>query len=106
MANFISLDSREKLEDLFEQSYTRPVVLFKHSRSCGISAGVYRIVEGVDADVNLVVIQTDRDISNAIAEKTGIRHESPQAIVLKSGEAAYSASHYDIEPDEIMALIK
>jgi len=100
-ANFIDLDSHEKLEALFHASHTQPVIIFKHSTSCGISAGVYREVQAVDADVNLVVVQRNRDISNAISQLTGVRHESPQAIVLLNGSPVYQASHWDIEPTQI-----
>lgn len=104
MANFIELNSIEKLEQLFEESNAKPVVLFKHSVTCPISAGVYHEVSGVQADVNLVVVQTARHISNEIAAKTGIRHESPQAIVLKNGRAVYHASHYDITAEDIQRM--
>lgn len=100
-ANFIELDSLDRLDRLFHESYERPVLLFKHSSNCGISAGVYHEVAHVTGDVNVVVIQTHRDISNAIASRTGVRHESPQAIVLRHGQPVYSASHFDIEAAHI-----
>jgi len=100
-ANFIRVDSLDTLDRLFEQSYERPVVLLKHSTTCGISSGVYRIVENVAADVNVIVIQTHRDVSNEIAMRTGVRHESPQAIILRDGRSVYHASHYDIEAEHI-----
>ena len=96
-ANFIELDSREQLDELFMRSHTMPVVIFKHSITCGISSGVYREVSNVEGDINLVIVQHSRDISNAIAVRTGIRHESPQALVLQDGLPVYHASHYDIE---------
>ena len=102
-ANFINVDSIDGLDRLFEESFDRPVVLLKHSTTCGISSGVYREVETVAGDVNLVVIQTHREISNAISARTGLRHESPQAIVLRHGKAMYHASHYDIEAANIEA---
>jgi bacillithiol system protein YtxJ len=101
MANFIELNSIEKLEELFEKSNKTPVVLFKHSVTCPISTGVYTEVSEVESDVNLVIVQKARDISNAIANKTGIRHESPQAIVLKNGKPVYHASHYDITAEDV-----
>ena len=104
-ANFINVDSIEGLERLVAESHERPVILFKHSLTCGISAGVYRLVGQVRADINMVVIQTHREISNAIASLTGIRHESPQAIVLRDGKAVYHASHYDIEARHIEASL-
>jgi len=100
-ANFIKVDSLDSLDRLFKQSYEHPVVLLKHSMTCGISSGVYRIVGNVTADVNVVVIQTHRHVSNEIAARTGVRHESPQAIVLRDGQPVYHASHYDIEAEHI-----
>ncbi len=95
-ANFIKVTSNEQLDELFQKSNEQPVVLFKHSLTCPISAGVYKEVSAVDGDIHLIVMQYSRDISNAVAEKTGVRHESPQAIVLKNEKAVYHASHYDV----------
>ena len=100
-ANFTEINSIEQLDKLIEQSNEKPVFLFKHSVTCPISSGVYSVVSGVDAEVNLVIMQNARNISNAIADKTGIRHESPQAIVLKDGKPVYHASHYDVTADDI-----
>ena len=100
-ANFIKVESIGTLDRLFEESFHRPVVLLKHSTTCGISAGVYREVALVNGDVNVVVIQMHRELSNAIATRTGVRHESPQAIVLRHGKPVYHASHYDIEAEHI-----
>ncbi len=101
MANFIELNSIEKLEELFEKSNEKAVVLFKHSVTCPISTSVYHEVSEVETDVNLVIMQKSREVSNEIANKTGVRHESPQAIVLKNGKAVYHASHYDISAEDV-----
>ncbi len=100
-ANFVNVESIETLDRLFEESFTQPVLLLKHSTTCGISSGVYREVGLVTANVNVVILQTHREISNAIANRTGVRHESPQAIVLRDGKPVYHASHYDIEAQHI-----
>ena len=104
-ARFIEINSSEELEELFRQSFEKPVVLFKHSVTCPISVGVYREVSETDADINLVVVQKARSISNEIAEKTGVRHESPQAIVIKEGKAVYHASHYDVMTEDIEKML-
>jgi bacillithiol system protein YtxJ len=104
-ANFINVVSIDGLDRLFEQSFDQPVVVLKHSTTCGISSGVYREVGLVPVDVNVIVMQTHRDVSNAIASRTGIRHESPQAFVLRDGKAVYHASHYDIEAEHIEATL-
>ena len=105
-ANFIMLESLGELDRVIERSHSEPVVLFKHSSTCGISGGVYREVSEVTGDINLVVVQTHREISNAIAEITGIRHESPQAIILWAGKPVYHASHYDIISSDIQDWMK
>ena len=102
-ANFIKIESIDSLDRLFKESFERPVVLLKHSTTCSISSGVYREVGLVESDVNVIVIQMHRDISNAIAQRTGVRHESPQAIVLRDGQPVYHASHFDIEAQHIEA---
>ncbi|MEO8572628.1 MAG: bacillithiol system redox-active protein YtxJ [Pyrinomonadaceae bacterium] len=104
-ANFINIVSIDGLDRLFERSFDQPVIVLKHSTTCGISSGVYREVGRVAADVNVIVMQTHRDVSNAIASRTGIRHESPQAFVLRNGKAVYHASHYDIEAGQIEASL-
>ena len=100
-ANFIKVNTKEELDGLFEKSSEQPVFFFKHSLTCPISSGVFQVVSGIDTDVYLVVVQHVRDISNEIAEKTGVRHESPQAIVIKDGKPVYHASHYDVTVKEI-----
>ena len=100
-ARFKEISSPENLDELFEQSNEKPIVLFKHSLTCPISSDVYEEISNADADVNLVVVQTARNVSTAIADKTGVRHETPQAIVLKDGKVVYHASHYDVTAEDV-----
>ncbi len=100
-ARFKEINSTEKLDELFEQSNEKAVVLFKHSLTCPISSGVYEEISNADADINLVVVQTARNVSTAIADKTGVRHETPQAMVLKDGKVIYHASHYDVTAEDV-----
>ena len=106
IANFIKVNTVEELDGLFEQSNEQPVFLFKHSLTCPISSGVFEIVSGIDADVYLVVVQHGRDISNEVAEKAGVRHESPQAIIIKDSKVVYHASHYDVTAQKIEQVLK
>lgn len=100
-ANFVTVDSLASLDALFERSFVEPVVLFKHSNSCGISAHVKEMITEVEDDVNIIVVQTDRDVSNAVETRTGYRHQSPQAFVIRNGKAVYHATHYGIDPSDI-----
>jgi bacillithiol system protein YtxJ len=106
MANFIKLNTAEQLDTLFTQSEKQPVIFFKHSVTCPISADVYSEVSQIGEDINLVIVQTARPVSNELAARTGIRHESPQAIILKNGQVVYNASHYDVTAEDINRAIK
>ncbi|NNE68267.1 MAG: bacillithiol system redox-active protein YtxJ [Pyrinomonadaceae bacterium] len=101
-AKFRELDSSESLDELIASSKERPIVVFKHSRTCSISRRVYNEVSNVDATVNLITVQHSRDVSNAVEQLTGIKHESPQALVVRNGSVVYHASHFDIDPKEIV----
>ena len=100
------VESVEELSGLFEVSHKKPVVLFKHSNSCGISAHIFEEIKSVEAQVNVVVVQRNRDVSNAIEQRTGHRHQSPQAFVIRNGKAVYHASHYGIDPSAIDELLR
>jgi bacillithiol system protein YtxJ len=100
------LVSPDVLDALFEDSHRGPVVLFKHSSSCGISAHILEELRTVEASIHVVVVQKHREISNAIEQRTGHRHQSPQAFVIKDGKAVYHASHYGIDVDTISRLLQ
>jgi len=101
MPVFNRISSLARLDELIAESHSRPVALFKHSNSCGISFDVYEQLAAVNGEIHVVVVQQDRDISNAVADRLGIRHASPQAFVLWEGRPIYHATHYGIQPDEI-----
>ena len=105
-AQFNHIDSVDQLEEVFTESNKHPVLLFKHSLTCPISADIYQEIKSVDGTVNLIVVQTAREVSTEVAAKTGIRHESPQAIVLKDGKAIYHASHYDVSASDVNAKLE
>lgn len=89
------------LDRLFARSSERPVALFKHSNSCGISSHVLEMVREIDGDVFVLVIQEHRDLSREIAARTGYAHQSPQAFVIKDGKAIYHATHYGIDAETL-----
>ena len=51
--------------------------------------------------VFLVDVLSQRPLSQNIAASLGIRHESPQAIVLRRGAPLWHASHYDVTADAL-----
>ena len=104
--NFNPVSDDAALEELFARSHEEPVLLFKHSTACPISARAYKQMEGVKTPVSIVVVQESRDVSRAVAERTGVRHETPQALVLRNGRAVWNASHFDISSDAVEQAVR
>ena len=96
------LTSLEELDAAIEASSTCPVVIFKHSRTCGTSAQAYDEVEallaapGLGADVYIVPVQASRGVSDAVGDRFGVRHESPQVLVIHEGRLVWHASHFRV----------
>ncbi|HNQ13943.1 MAG TPA: bacillithiol system redox-active protein YtxJ [Pyrinomonadaceae bacterium] len=105
MSQLKELETNDDLAALFDRSFREPVFFFKHSLTCGISSIVLDDVRELDADIHVIVVQRSRSLSNEVESKLGVRHESPQAIVVSKGRAVYAASHYEISGDEIAAIL-
>jgi bacillithiol system protein YtxJ len=103
---FFKIDNRETLDKLITDSKTKPVVIFKHSNACGISASAYREMEKLDGQVNLLEVQSAREVSRQLADLTGIRHETPQVIVFKDGKAVWNASHYNVNASAVLKALE
>ena len=108
--NFAPVTDTEDLDEMLERSHAAPVVLFKHSTTCPISASAHRQMSQVSNEVagqiSLVVVQRARELSRRVAEQTGIRHESPQTIILRNGGAVWSASHFDITAEAVEQAVR
>jgi bacillithiol system protein YtxJ len=98
---FNSVTDEGALEELLTRSNSQPVILFKHSTTCPISAAAYEQMTDYGGEVSLVVVQKSRDLSRKVESLTGVRHESPQAIILRDGKAVWSASHWNITADAV-----
>ena len=103
---FVPVPDAAALDPLFAHSEDGPVVLFLHDGGCPISAAAYRQMTQLGGEVPLVDVRRGKDISRAIERRTGVRHESPQVIVLRHGQAVWSASHYAIPTDRVAAAAR
>lgn len=104
--------SKEDLLTVLEQSAEHPVLLFKHSTRCPISAGAHREVEAYlsqtpneQVTYGLIYVVEDREVSNTAADKLGVKHESPQAILVKNGKAVWHTSHSRITADALHEVL-
>ena len=94
----IKLDNVPVLERLLLEE---TAVLYKHSTRCPTSVAAKRHMIRViktrpDLPFYIVDVLADRSISQEAARRLGIRHESPQVLVLKNGEVVWHASHYAV----------
>lgn len=103
------LKDEDQLAQAFEKSNNQPVVIFKHSATCPISAMARRRIlhlnDDKDPEVFELVVQSSRRLSQKLEQDLGIRHESPQVIILHNQTPIYDASHHLISVDGIRAAI-
>jgi bacillithiol system protein YtxJ len=106
---WLPLTHHAQLDAIDAASAERPVLLFKHSTRCSISStALHRLQRDWrpdDGAVHLLDLLRHRDISDAIAERYGVRHESPQVLVIRNGRCVHHAAHTAITyADTINAL--
>lgn len=101
----------DQLHEVLELAKEKPVLLFKHSTRCSISAMALNSFENKwnneneRCDLYFVDLLKHRDVSNAIAEEMKVTHQSPQAIVWNGSEVLYHASHSSIDVRAIEKLV-
>jgi len=105
------LESMESLDSAEQLSHEKTVVLFKHSTRCSVSRFVLKQFENTfdiaedKVELYFLDLIEYRPISNEIAERFGVTHQSPQMIVLKDGKAVYDASHESIDARSLEKLV-
>ena len=103
--HLVKTTSVDSLAEMLSQSAQQPVVIFKHSTTCPISAAAYDEMEQFDGDVALVEVQSARELSRQIERQTGIPHESPQVLVLANGKVVWNASHWKVKADAVAKAV-
>ena len=106
------LMNMEQLDEISEESKEKPIVIFKHSTRCGISRMVLSNFErdfDLPGDGNYKLYFLDllanRDISNQIAAKFGVQHESPQMLILRDGKVVKHESHHSIGVQDLKEFV-
>ena len=105
--NWNPLTVMQQLDEIVQESETIPVAIFKNSTTCGISRmalkGLQRdyAIEKGKVKMYMLDLLQFRAISNEIANRFGVRHESPQLLLIKDGKCVYHASHSSIDADEL-----
>jgi bacillithiol system protein YtxJ len=107
---WIPLTDLGQLNEITNKSTQTPVAIFKHSTRCSVSRMALKQFE---SEFNLTSKVTSyfldllehRNISNEIASRFGVVHQSPQLILIKDGKAIYNASHSDIAAAELKQFV-
>lgn len=108
----LELRSIQELNEALQESFDRPVLLFKHSLTCPISSRAFHELEAYldNADSStrykLIRIQNAYGVSNEVASKLSVEHESPQAILVRNGQKVWNASHSDITAASLEEAIR
>jgi len=109
--NWNALTSLEQLNQVDTDSQTMKVLLFKHSTRCSISNTVLNRLErnwqpedSKKLKPYCLDLLNHRDVSNAIAARYGVTHESPQTLVIQNGRCIHTASHTEITYSDLLSL--
>jgi bacillithiol system protein YtxJ len=95
-----------QLNEIIAMSNEKPVAIFKHSTRCSVSRMALKQFENEFNSSDKVTpyfldLIEYRAISNEIANRFGVTHQSPQLILIKEGKAIYNVSHSDIDAEEL-----
>ncbi|MFA9191181.1 bacillithiol system redox-active protein YtxJ [Flavobacterium sp. FZUC8N2.13] len=99
--NWVLLTDIDQLGEIIFNSNEKPAVIFKHSTRCSVSRMALKQFEN-DFDLQEEVtpyfldLIAYREVSNEIANRFNVYHESPQILLIKDGKSVYDASHSDI----------
>lgn len=108
--NWIPLTEIEQLESIEIASMIKPIIIFKHSTRCSISRMALKQFEKeYDLDDTVDAFFLDliayRAISNEIASRFGVQHQSPQVLLIKDKKSIYDASHSVIDAETLKSKI-
>jgi len=109
---WIPLEEIEQLDQLVEESQTQYVLVFKHSTRCGVSRFSLQAFESefkIDSSkVSLYFLDLlkNRGLSNEIASRFDVVHQSPQVLLIRNSEVVFTESHGQINAQELRHLIE
>ena len=102
---FVELNDAATLDEFLKRSDKTPVVLFKHSNTCGISARAHREMARVNEPVGIVTVQRARALSAEIERRFNLPHETPQVLVVRDNQVVWHASHGRVRAQEVESAV-
>jgi bacillithiol system protein YtxJ len=107
-----SLRSLKDLDAALVAAQAEPILIFKHSPTCGVSAqaseDIGELIDGAPLPVALYLVSVvaQREVSDAITKRLGVRHESPQILLVHRDEVLWHASHFRVSAAEIQKALQ
>jgi len=106
---FHEVGTLDDLERVLALGTDAPVLLYKHSLTCGSSAYAFEEVKDLarrsTVPIAIIPVQTARSVSDDVARRFGVRHESPQVLLLQDGRVLWHTSHSGVTADRIQEAI-
>ena len=100
------------LDAALVRAASEPIVIFKHSPTCGVSAQASEEIDelleraALPLPLYVVSVRAQREVSEAITKRFGIRHESPQVLLVHRGAVLWHASHFRVNAAEIHSAVE
>lgn len=104
-APFREISDVASLDEFVTSANGAAAILFKHSNTCGISARAYREMANLTKPVGLVIVQRARVVSDEIARRWSLAHETPQVLIVRNGKLVWSASHFEVKANDVDSAV-
>lgn len=109
----VDLQNLAELDQAVSLSNDRPVFIYKHSTACPVCARTYRLIHELAVRGNLnhdpffaeVFVIEKREVSDAIEERFGVSHQSPQLLLLRNAASVWDSSHFEITESAISQVL-
>ena len=96
---WVPITEEIQVDQVLIASVSKTQIILKHSNSCGTSFFAKKDLEingfwdHKNANLNIIDVIRNRPVSLYFADKVGIRHESPQLVVISNKEVIWHGSH-------------
>jgi bacillithiol system protein YtxJ len=111
--NWVEITDTDAIERIIHQSNRQPQIIFKHSTRCGTSSRAYKELDNITDDlaslqveINYLDVIKSRNVSRMMADQLGVKHQSPQIILVQNNRVVWHASHYEITAGKIIEKTK
>jgi len=103
---FVEIVDIESLDRFLTKSNNGPVIILKHSDSCGVSSRAYAEMGKLQHPVGLITVQKARAVSDRLEERLGVAHETPQVLIVRDGKLIWTTSHLQVRVDAVEAALE